>query len=205
MKLSHLNCSNYFFAVLLAANFCASSQALAAVGQSVKFVNPNSFSIGIEPELSVGNKAGVGVAARYTQGLTDLTNAFGVIGTSNGDREFRFGGGMTFDFFPDSGNQPGLGISLGATYYRLRASGGQFETAATPYVHKSFRVNGYEVDPYFSFPMALTFKDGVYKDRSSVVVGSLFEAAEKVRYLFEVGVAVNNSESFLSGGLIYYH
>jgi hypothetical protein len=35
-------------------------------------------------------------------------------------------------------------------------------------------------------------------------VGSLFKRGESIRYVTEVGININNSNTYVSGGIVYY-
>jgi hypothetical protein len=168
------------------------------------FVVPGNFAVGIEPELTLATQAGLAANVKWTQGISDLNNVTAIIGTGAEPRKFRVGGNMTFDFFPDIENQPGIGIGTQAIYYRI-GENGRLEVHAVPYVHKAFQSSGGEFEPYVAIPFGVGFSDGQYKAISNVAVGSMFKNSEKFRYVLELGVAINNSDSYVSGGVIYYH
>lgn len=192
-----------------------SSVSFAGFGNTAHFVQSDRFAIGVEPELTLSNGAGVGGTLRYTHGLNDLSNASLILGTGTGVRKFRMGSQLTFDFFPDTASQPGIGLGLQAIYYRMGSSGnapenangtyGRLELTPMPYVHKTFGSGDTEFDPYLSFPFGWAFTDGKYQNISQLVLGSLFKAGEHFRYTLEVGVAVNNTESYFSTGVMYYY
>ncbi len=188
-------------------------EAHAGVFNIPHFVMPGDFAIGVEPELVLTNGAGAGLNVKYTHGLNDLMNLQGIIGTGGGPRRFRVGANATFDFFPDIEKQPGIGISGQAMYYRLRKenvgdeTAGRLELTAIPYIHKTFLVGPQknEVEPYFAVPFGMGFSEGKYTGLVSVAVGSMFKNTEKLRYVTEIGVAVNHTESYVSVGVVYYH
>lgn len=178
--------------------------ARAGTFSMADFVAPGEFSIGIEPEVMLSDGAGFATNVKYTQGLTDNENFIGTIGTGTGGREFRVGGAMTFEFFPDTASQPGMGLGAQAMYYRL-ADQGELETTAIPYIHKSFRAGGADVDPFFSLPVGFAFSNGQYQEITSASIGSLFKASEHFSYVAELGLALHNTQSYVSGGVVYSH
>ena len=211
-----------FTPVLTTSAFIAGLLAPVAVfagfANTAHFVQPDHFSIGIEPELTLSNGAGVGGTLRYTHGLNDLSNASLLLGTGTGVRKFRVGSQLTFDFFPDTANQPGIGLALQAVYYRMGFHGaagapateneptfGRLELTPMPYVHKNFGSPGGEFEPYLSFPFGWAFTEGQYQSISQLVLGSMFKAGEHFRYSLELGVAVNHTESYFSTGVMYYY
>jgi hypothetical protein len=74
-----------------------------------------------------------------------------------------------------------------------------------PYLHKTFATSGGDVEPFFSVPFGMAFTSGRYQAISSLVVGSMFKNSEHIRYSIELGIAINNTDSYVSGGLTYYH
>ncbi len=189
--------------MLLGGVGLGSLNAFAEVASTPHFVAPGEIALGFEPELTLTNGAGLGFNARYTQGLTDLNNMTLIVGTGSGPRRFRIGGNVSFDFFPDTAGQPGLGVAFQGIYWRLKDSG-RLDVAAMPYIHKTIDTPGGQIEPYFSFPFGLGFGNGSYQPVSSVVLGSMFKATSQLRYLVELGINVNHSESYVSGGIVYY-
>ncbi|HCM39876.1 MAG: hypothetical protein A2Z97_03495 [Bdellovibrionales bacterium GWB1_52_6] len=194
---------NRFLPLLLLPLF-AVAQAQAGVFNTVHFVSPGEFALGGEAELTFSDNSGAGINFRFTEGLNELMNVTGLIGTGGGDRKFRFGGNVVFDFFPDIEDQPGIGIAAQGIYYRL-PNVGQFEATAIPYIHKSFVSGANEIEPFVAIPFGMAFSEGKYKAISSVVLGSMFKGSEQIRYSMEFGIAVNHADSYLSGGFTYYH
>src|SRR5206468_1791573 len=144
---------------------------------------------GVEPEVVLTNGAGVGVNGRFTLGINDLMDAQAIIGTGSGPRNFRIGGGLSWDFFPDVEGQPGIGLGTQAIYVRLPVDG-QLELTAVPYIHKAFKSGDHnEVEPFFAFPIGLAFSNGQYHTIATAAIGSMFKASEHFRYVAEFGLA----------------
>ncbi len=194
---------------LMATLFFAGIPAQAGVFTTIHYIEPGQTMVGFEPEFILSNGAGLGGNLRLTRGLTEINNAAFIIGTGGGPRRFRVGGNLSFDVFPDIEGQPGIGLATQGMYFRKEKAGsstdteGLLEVTAIPYLHENFGTPNGDVEPYFSLPFGAAFKDGRYQSTSSVVVGTFFKANEHVRYSLELGVAVNNSESYLSGGFVY--
>ncbi len=191
-------------AITTVSSFTSVAHAVGVFG-TPRFISPGSGAIGFEPELILSNGAGVGANVRYQYGLTDLNNVQAILGTGSGPRKFRVGGNATFDFFPDVEGQPGIGIATQAIYYRLKEGRGMLEVTAIPYLHKAFISGSNEIEPYIAIPFGGNFSEGRYEATSTFSVGSMFKSTESIRYLVELGVAINHAESYVSGGLIYYH
>ncbi len=72
-----------------------------------------------------------------------------------------------------------------------------------PYLHKTFGTQGGEVEPFLSIPFGMGFEGGRYRALATVVVGTMFKNTEHIRYSLELGVAANNTQSYISGGVAY--
>ena len=178
------------------------------------FVTSGEFAIGLEPELTLSNGAGFGANLRYTQGLTDLFDVSGEIGTGGGPRQFRVGGDLDLDIFPDVTGQPGIGLAGRALYVRVPTPGsavpgdvsGTVELTLIPYIHKAFTTaDKGMIDPFFSFPIGMSFFNGQYQGLATAVIGALIRGSDHFWYSTEFGIAVNNTNTYFAGGITYYH
>lgn len=190
--------------------FFFSASATAGVFNTPRFLPAGSFAAGLEPEIQLSDGTGIGANVRFGQGLTDLSNVNLLVGTGGGGRKFRFGGNVTFDFFPDIQGQPGIGLALQGIFYRIGASGssstaGQLDLVGMPYIHKTFAMSGKdEIEPYLAVPIGAAFSGGQYTGISSLVVGAMFKNVEKLRYVVELGLSLNDMYTYASGGIMYY-
>jgi hypothetical protein len=190
-----------FFVSLLAVY---SSRAYAGVFNLPRFVAPGAFGIGAEPEFILSDGGGVGINLRYVQGVSDTNNFTGILGSGNGPRYFRAGGFFTFDIFPDLASQPGVGLATGAQFVQLSRAG-SVEILAIPYIHKNFSTQEGPAEPFLAVPLGLTLSEGAYKYLSTLSIGSFFHMSEHFSSIAELGIGLNNSVSYISGGIIYYH
>ncbi|MBC7692813.1 MAG: hypothetical protein H7222_13715 [Methylotenera sp.] len=186
------------------------NSAHAGVFTTPHFLAPGASEFGVEPEITLSNGAGIAANLRYTYGLTDLNNFTAIVGTGSGPRQFRAGGNFTFDLFPDIEAQPGIGLATQALYYRLKPSEqvnvmGQLDLTATPYIHKTFiNPDGTEIEPFLAIPFGLGFSGGQYKAITSAAVGTIIKSSPNLRYVLELGININHSESYVSGGIAFY-
>ncbi len=185
--------------------FALSPLAQAGVFNMPRFVDPGKNAFGIEPEAVTSDGGGVGANLHYTQGVTDVNNAFAVVGTGTNVRNFRIGGGLTYDFVPDLDTQPGFGLGAQAIYYRYKYGVGRLEVSAVPYIHKLFgNGKGETVEPYLAVPFGPAFRDGTYDWQTQLVLGAMFHQEHApIRIIGEIGVNLNKSESYFSGGILY--
>ena len=179
------------------------SQAHAGVASTAHFVEPGYAALGLEPEVTLTDGAGMGLNARFTYGMNDLSNLTLIGGSGGGPRRFRLGANASFDLFPDMEGQPGVGIAAQTLFLRT-PEGGRLDAQAMPYIHKSFSTPGGEVEPFLTVPFGLSFLTNTYRPVTSLVIGSLFKRGESIRYVTEVGININNSNTYVSGGIVYY-
>ena len=179
------------------------TRAHAGLGTLTHFIAPGEFSLGADIDLTLTSGAGVAGNLKFTQGVNELVNMTAVLGSGCGPRRFRVGGNMIIDFIPDIDGQPGMGFAIQGIYFRLPDSG-QLELTGIPYLHKTFVSGNNEIEPFLGLPLGAAFSEGRYRALSQVVAGSMFKSSAKFRYTMEFGIAVNNTESYIAGGITYY-
>ncbi len=178
--------------------------ASAGVFNTSRFVEPSRFSIGLEPSILLASGSGLGATLRMTYGLNDLINFQGYLGQGNGAQQFRTGAGLVFDFFPDDESQPGIGIATNLQLVQVTdATRGEF--IATPYIHKAFFGEKSEIDPFFAIPFGMRVEDGESNWITSIALGAVIKTSEQIHWVVELGVAVNRTSSYFSGGFVYYY
>lgn len=196
----------YITASILMVSVLGHSTAQAGVFNIPRFVEPGKWALGFEPELTLTDGAGLAANLKFAYGLGTLTNATAIIGTGSGPLKFRAGGNLVFDFIPDIEKQPGIGIATQAVYYRMDENRGALVATAIPYIHKAFSLgDGNEVEPFVAMPFGGTFSDGNYQGQVTFALGSMFKQVEKIRYVLELGIDVDNAYTYISGGFIYYY
>ena len=179
--------------------------AEAGVFNMPRFVDNGKNAFGIEPEAVLTDGGGLAANLRYTQGISDANNAFALVGIGTNVRTFRIGAGMTFDFIPDIDTQPGIGLGVQGIYYRYHDDYGRLETSLVPYIHKTFENGkGQSIEPFLALPFGPAFHSGNYDWQSQMAIGAIVHQGHSpLRFIGEVGVDLNKSESYLSGGLLY--
>lgn len=191
--------------LLLAGTFSLARNAMAGVFNLTQFNEVGAWSIGVEPEITLTNGAGLAGTAKFSYGLNEISNLQIGAGHGSGPRQFRIGGAFTFDFIPDIESQPGIGLALSAYFVRV-ATLGQVELTALPYIHKQFDTGAGKVDPFLSIPVGFAFKDNSrYVSVAQAAVGATFHTNPQFRYTVELGIAINNTDSYVSGGVTYFH
>src|SRR5690606_20931708 len=120
-----------------------------------------------------------------------------------GLRKFRVGGGLTFDFFPNTSEQPGVGIATEALYQRIGTAGttlGRFDITAAPYVTKAFNSNVGVFTPYLAFPFGIGFRSGGSDGLATLALGTLFRhgSNQNLSYIAELDIDISNSFTTIS-------
>ncbi len=184
----------------------AAQTARAGVFTLTQFVDQHQWSVGLEPEVTLGDNSGFGINAKFTYGLTPLSNLQVGIGPGSGTRQFRLGGAYTFDFLPDIDGQLGAGVALQGYIYKLQSGVTENDLSVIPYTHKSFKLqNGTAVDPFLALPLGMSFIDGTYKTTSQFVMGSFMKLTPYFAYSAELGLSLSNTYSYIAGGIVYTH
>jgi hypothetical protein len=183
--------------------------AHAGVFNIPEFVDYKSWAVGLEPEVAFdtyghNQSSGVSLTAKFTYGITPLSNLQVGIGAGSNSEAFNTGGTYTFDFLPDLEGQIGAGLALQVYYYKLQNSVSQTIASVYPYVHKMFTTNtGLQFDPYAAIPFGTAFYDGTYRSTWQLVVGNYFKTAPHFGFNIELGVSLKDTDSYISGGITY--
>lgn len=168
------------------------------------FLTSEQMSFGLEPEFTFSHGAGLAGNFKFTKGLTDFSNGTFAIGTGDGNRRFRIGGNLTFDFIPDLEDQPGIGIALQTYYYTMSVPGSRLEAQAVPYLSKTITSEGgTTITPFIGFPIGIGFQSDRTQTISSLAVGAITKATDTFSYVLELGIAVQNTDSYFSGGVVF--
>lgn len=184
-------------------SFLLAEQAGAGMFNIPHFTLPGKFSTGIEPELDFTTPTSLAINLRLSYGLNDLNNLHAIVGTGGAARGFRVGGAYTLDFIPDVGSQPGLGIALQTILVQISGTG-TVELTAAPYVHKTLVYGQTLFEPFIAYPFGLDLADGMYRYVGTLAVGSLFHHNEHIYSVVELGIKMNNTSTYVSGGVVYY-
>jgi hypothetical protein len=193
-----------FFGCCVWIVVCGVSVAQGGVFNTYHFVTQGQFAVGLEPEMYFQGGAHYGMNARYTHGLSDLSNFSVLLGAGDDYRGLRLGSTYTFDFFPDVGNQPGIGLALQGIYVRTFGSGA-LELSAIPYVHKHFTSEGVQFEPFVAIPFGTTLSNGTYVGTLTLAMGSMFVLSPHFNAVGELGVGLSNTDTYLAGGIAYYY
>ncbi len=183
------------------------SPAYAGIFQTPSFLAPQQFSIGVEPEVLFTQGGSTGINLRSTYGLSEWSNLAAVLGTGSGNRQFRVGGLWICDIFPDTSEQPGLGVAIQGLIIQLPQKKWGTEFLVTPYLHKTFSSpgKGLPIEPFFAIPIGLSLSQGAYQELITLSFGALFQHNEHFKSVIELGVSVSHTSSYMSGGIIYYY
>ena len=181
----------------------------ASVFTIPQFVEYHSWAVGLEPEAildssSEGSGSGVGLNAKFTYGLTPISNLQVSIGPGSGSKEFRFGGAYSFDFIPDLSGQIGAGLAIQGVYFSTQSSNSKYEFSTYPYLHKRFdTAGGLVFDPYVALPMGLSFFQSKTQTFLQGAAGTYFQTSEHVGLNGEIGFSLKNADSYLAFGVSY--
>ena len=183
--------------------------AQAGVFNIPEFVDYKSWAVGLEPEVTLNTyganqTAGVSFTAKFTYGITPLSNLQVGIGSGTESNGFRIGGTYTFDILPDLEGQLGAGLALQAYYLKIKSAYSQTLTSVYPYVHKMFTsATGFQYDPYAAIPFGLAFYDGTYRSTWQLVIGNYFKVSPHYGFNLEFGLSLKETDSYISSGVTY--
>lgn len=120
----------------------------------------------------VSNGGGVGLQARYTQKLNEVSSVDAGLGISGGERSARLFAGYDYEIFPDYDIQPRTSVKA------FIENSKEFGTrrnilGIAPTISKGFSVYGQETFPYLSLPYGISLdgKKNSYQTTLSANIG----------------------------------
>jgi len=171
------------------------------------YITENQRALGIQPQWLLSQGATLGVELRYGQGVSELVNLGALIGTESGQSPFKVGGSATFDFYPNTAEQPGLGLAIQGIFTKTKTEG-MWSLSAAPYFHKTLAIPGMiPVEPFIALPL----EQRIFNSKStspfqmSFIVGTFFHYGEHWSSVLELGIGITQVMAIFSGGLIYYY
>lgn len=178
--------------------------ARAGVFNIPQFVEPSSWSVGLEPEATFSEGGSFSNTLKFTYGIASLSNLQVGLGAGTGTRGFRGGATYTFDVIPDLEGQIGAGIAFQMYYYKLRSSIGQTEMTVYPYAHNQFSNSSVtSLDPYVALPFGLALSGGKYRTIAQFVAGTFIQSSANFGFNAEMGLNLGGSDTYVSGGITY--
>ncbi len=174
----------------------------AGVFNTSQYAEPDSYHLGVEPEILLARGSGIAGTLRLTYGLSDLFNFQAQIGNGSGAQKFRMGAGVVMDVFPATDSQLGLGIGAQALLINV-GDHTRGEFTLVPYLHRRFVQKNATLEPFVAFPLGTRAELGGGSFISSVSIGTVVETSEHLAWVLELGVAINRTSSSFSGGLVY--
>jgi hypothetical protein len=204
MNLNQLKKTAFLVLFTLASATGFSRSAQAGVFNLPQFVEFQSWAVGMEPEVTLTSGGGFATNFKFTYGITPLNNIQAIVGFGSGARGFRVGGAYTFDFIPDLEGQIGFGVYLQGVYYKLRGAVSSTEVTLTPYIHNAFETSsGTSFDPYIALPVGIDFILGTYNTIAQLVLGSYFPTSQHFGFNAELGLNLNQTDSYIAVGVTY--
>lgn len=180
-----------------------SHSVFAGVFTTPHYLSPGSVGIGIEPQVTFNRNSGIGGMVRGTLGLTELSNLSIMIGAGGSLQKITTGANLSFDVFPDTDYQPGIGMALQGLYYKVSdvSDDSGIQVSTIPYIRKSFKTEAGMFEPFLSYPIGLQLSNGYYDVRSQLVLGTLLKVSSGIGYVLECGIGTRHAEAYLSGGI----
>ncbi len=165
-------------------------------------MEPNSYRIGVEPQLRLSDGSGGNLGVFVDSALSEGWSWRGQLGT--GDTDFWAGASAKWIPIPDFEQQPAIGVRLEVD---LGREGTESFTVfrAIPMLSKGFDSEVGKLTPYVAIPFGIMATKGNSETISQLVFGSeaTFEQSQGFVYTAEVGFKMSKSFSYLSGTVSY--
>jgi hypothetical protein len=160
----------------------------------------DQYSLGLEVQAITNSEAeGANLVGRFDMGYDEESNWQLELGL--GEVDFQVAGYYKWVPFPDTVEQPAVGVRGGVLYASYEGEN-ELSIRAHPFISKKFRSQIGELSPYASLPIGLRSYADDTELPINFAVGAkwLTNAYEKIEFLAEVGFDVNDSFSYITVG-----
>lgn len=157
----------------------------------------NRYDLSAGSQFASKTGSTVNFVSHLDLGLSSSESFRAVVGF--GDVDFQFGGFYKWVPYPDTLDQPALGIMAGVLYGRTDDEN-EINVRVHPLMSKKFLVNYGEFNPYITVPFGVRMRDGEMTFPVQVEIGSEFSplSLKKVKLIVELGFDVSEAFNYLS-------
>lgn len=199
---SRLSLMTLFSAGIILSN---SAQAYYSVLQTGEVLGKGEYQAMASPQVIFNQFSGLNFAGRLDTGLAEGLSGRAVLGF--GKVDFQLGGLVKWVPFPDLESQPAIGAEAGVILARIGGLN-QYSLRIHPLISKRIETEIGDVTPYGALPLGLTVESG---DRTESFVPIQLVGGAELKplntknwsFIAEVGLNVQRSFSFISGGVMY--
>ncbi len=163
----------------------------------------NKYAVSIEPQFILDRYDGANVNGRFDAGINEDSNMRAIVGF--GIVNFQAGAMYKYIPFPDTPNQPAIGIEAGAIYARVQNTS-ELAFRVHPLVSKKIKLQELKLNIYGSLPIGVSFRDGNTYYPIQLALGSEWKIPknEKFSVMGEIGLNINAAFGYISFAGIYY-
>ena len=190
--------SKYFaLCLLLTPLLSMPAQAYLTIGESGEVVAPGKYQVGSELQLLTNKNTGGNFNVFFDSSINDATSARITMGA--GAVDFNAFASAKWIPFPDIGNQPAMGLRVGAGIARDESENIiQFQFA--PLASKKVDTEYGLTVPYIAVPFTYLNLKNENVMASNIAIGTEFNYVEwnQVKMGAELGLDLNKSYSYIS-------
>ena len=188
---------------LFAFSMALQAQAFMTVQESNEVTPMGKHKLGAEPQIRTSNGSDPSFTGFFDAPINEEMSARVLLGS--GDTDFYTGASFKWVPVPDYGNQPSVGMKVGAYFWR--ESSESFTTfRVDPIVSKRFETEIGDFTPYGALPVMFNSGKDYNKTGIQIAGGSEYfhKEADNMTFGLEVGVDTKDSFSYISGYVTIY-
>lgn len=188
--------------------FSYRAQAYYATMDTGKIIPTGKYRAILGPQfITSGENDGTNFSGRFDAGISDSSTLRGLVGVGS-DEFFYTGLFVKYVPFPDTEDQPALGLIGGATFGREEVSLEKEEVLTlrvSPLLSKDFETDIGLVTPYASLPISAAFVNGKTVYPVQLAGGAEFKPYtwENISFMAEAGLKVNKAFSYISLAVVF--
>ena len=166
-------------------------------------IGAGKYDVSVEPQFILDRYDGANLNGRFDAGINEESTLRTIIGF--GQVNFQAGAMYKYIPFPDTPNQPAIGIEAGAIYARVQNSS-ELDLRIHPLVSKKVQLEDFKLNVYGSIPFGATFRDGNTYYPIQLAAGTEWKIPQHEQFslMAELGINVNAAFGYVSFAGVYY-
>ncbi|MGE3975928.1 MAG: hypothetical protein AB7F59_15495 [Bdellovibrionales bacterium] len=189
-------------AFLCALPFTNNAYAYFSTMDTGDILPSGQYKLGVEPQY-VSDPSGLNLNSFFDAGVTESSNIRVVAGVGS----VSFNTGLFYKWvpIPDYQNQPAVGLMVGGTWARYKSENYP-SVRFHPIVSKAFDTNIGLLTPFAALPFGITAGPSRNTYPMQLAVGSDWkpDGLEKVHFMVEMGLNLNEAFSYVSVASVIY-
>jgi hypothetical protein len=192
-----------FFGLFISLMFSVQAHAYFSTLDTGDTLGESKYAVSLEPQFILNRYDGANLVGRFDAGVNEESNLRVIVGGGKVDYET----GVFYKYipFPDTSNQPAIGIEAGGVYAHVQGSS-ELSLRIHPLISKHVLIDDVKVNIFGSIPFGVTFRDSNTNYPIQLAAGAEWKIPKNEQFsvMGEIGFNVNAAFSYVSFAGVYY-